>query len=759
MVYAMDIRSCRTLRAVCIAVGALVMGAWAGGVVADGGQYLLQVSVNGERLEATHGQTQRRWSWQIAGRVELRKGPADIVVQDAGPGFECADAIYVTNREGDNPVSNPDIEPPSLDALEEDGSELLHEYLMRIAREQYEERRKEVQASLGSRAALAERQKRLREQYRAMLGELPGKTPLNAKVIGTIECDEYRVERVMYESRPRHRVTANLYVPTTGRPPWPGVLVACGHSANGKAFEMYQAVSALMAKNGLVALCYDPICQGERHQLLDAPRHGTTTHTLLNAGALLVGRSVVGYEAWDGIRSLDYLLSRPEVDRGKPVGMTGTSGGGTQTTFLMALEDRIGPAAPSCYVMTRMRKFETLGPADGCQHLPGEGAAGFDHADYLIMRAPKPTIILAARGDYFDIDATREAAAEVRKVYEALEQGDGFDLFEGEHQHGFHPPHREAAVHWMRRWLVGDDTPVTEGGIEVHPDEKLWVTRSGQVVEEFEDERTVADFNLERAKELAGARRRFWAEHSVAECLAEVKRLIGMRDEGGPVTVQEAGSVSREGYRIEKLVILREGEVPVPGLLFVPEARRGKLPGTLYVDGRGKDEDAGPDGPIAGLVREGRVVLSIDARGFGETADNGSNAKYYNVEHRVAVLARHIGRPLLGQRVEDVLAAMDVLVRRDAVDASRIDIVGVERGGPVVLHAAALDSGLAAVTVRDSILSWMDDVVARPLGRNLAGHVVPGALTKYDLPDLVRAIGPRRVEVAAGSGSEGESSE
>ena len=129
--------------------------------------------------------------------------------------------------------------------------------------------------------------------------------------------------------------------------PWPGILFACGHSVNGKAYAAYQQACALLAQHGFVVLSYDPISQGERPQLTSASRYGTTTHTLLNIGARLVGRSVVWYEAWDGVRSIDYLLSRPEVDCSKPVGMTGTSGGGTQTTFLMAQDQRIGPAAPS----------------------------------------------------------------------------------------------------------------------------------------------------------------------------------------------------------------------------------------------------------------------------------------------------------------------------------------------------------------------------------------------------------------------------
>ena len=634
----------------------------------------------------------------------------------------------------------------TFDLLDNDGNELLYEYLMEEVHRLDTLRREAVEEALRSTQGLLSRQERLLARYREILGELPEKTPLNPMIRGSIECDGYRIERVIYESRPRHHVTANLYIPTAGPAPYPGVLVACGHSDNGKAFGNYQIVSALMAVNGFVALCYDPICQGERVQLPDAPRYGTTTHTLLNLGALLVGRSVVGYEAWDGIRSIDYLLSRPEVDPEKPVGMTGTSGGGTQTTFLMALDHRIGPAAPSCYVMTRARKFASHhGVADGCQHLPLEGKHGIDHTDYITMRAPKPTTILAARRDFFDIDGVREAAAEAGRIYGLLKHEERFELFESDDEHGFLPPHRSAAVNWMRRWLHPETDVAPESGIEARPDAELWAARGGQVFEEFADERSVADLNLERARELAETRRRFWSENPRETCLAEVRRLIGLREERGSVTAETVGLVERDGFRIEKTVIHRGGEVPVPSLLFVPDRLTGASPAAIYVDGGGKQSDAGPGGTIESIVRDGRIILSIDVRGFGETADSGSSGKYLNGEHRVAVLARHIGRPLLGQRVEDVLAALDVLSAREEVDSSRIDVVGIERGGPVVLHAAALDERIASVTLRDSIASWVDDVVARPLQEDLIGHVVPGALERYDLPDLVSIIAPRPV--------------
>src|SRR5262249_28491415 len=151
------------------------------------------------------------------------------------------------------------------------------------------QRRKEV-ASLKTPDALQARAQRIRERFREALGELPERTPLNARVVGTLHRPGYTVERVIYESRPAHLVTANFYRPD-GDGPFPGVLVPCGHSANGKAAEPYQRVCSLLASNGVAVLCFDPIGQGERVQALTADGKpaivgSTTEHTMAGIGAL-----------------------------------------------------------------------------------------------------------------------------------------------------------------------------------------------------------------------------------------------------------------------------------------------------------------------------------------------------------------------------------------------------------------------------------------------------------------------------------------
>ncbi len=467
-------------------------------------------------------------------------------------------------------------------------------------------------------------------------------------------------------------------------------------------------------------------------------------HKLDNVNSILVGRTAVGYQAWDGIRAADYLLSRPEVDRSKPLGMTGNSGGGAQTMYLMALDDRIGPAAPSCHITTLERNFELGGAGDGCQSPPLTGALGIDHPDFFVMRAARPSIILSAERDYKDIVFTRKTYTETQKAYALLDRSECMDMFAYNDTHSFSQPRREAAAQWMCRWLLGKPATIQEPELVPFDRKQLQVTESGQVLREFADALSVSDLNLRRAKELASARATFWQSHSPDEALETVRELSGVAETVPAADIEHCGVIDRGDHQIEKLILRTEGEVPVPALFVRPSQRGGKSKPVLYVDGRGKAADALPLGRVEQLVRAGHTVLSIDVRGFGETADSASKVVYAKGDHRTAMWSMHLGKPLLGQRVEDVLAALSCFPQLlPAHGAVKIALIGVGRAGPVVLHAGCFSDQVGGVTVRNSIRSWVDDVVASAREIHSISHIIPSALATYDLPDLAARIGDR----------------
>ncbi len=224
---------------------------------------------------------------------------------------------------------------------------------------------------------------------------------------------------------------------------------------NGKAAEAYQSFAQGLARQGYVCLIYDPISQGERLQYADANlkskiRPGVGEHLYAGNQQFLVGEFLGMWRAWDGIRALDYLLTREEVDP-QHVGVTGNSGGGTMTTWLCGLERRWTMAAPSCFVTTFRRNMENELPADTEQCPPRALSLRLDHADFLAAMAPKPVIILAKERDFFDVRGAEEAYARLKRLYALLGAEENISLFVGPTYHGYSQENREAMYRWFNR--------------------------------------------------------------------------------------------------------------------------------------------------------------------------------------------------------------------------------------------------------------------------------------------------------------------
>ncbi len=640
-----------------------------------------------------------------------------------------------------------DVLPAAIDGVAPD--RMLHAYLMNLAREAFTKRRATFE-SLESAEQIAEYQQQRRRYFIDALGGFPPRSPLNAQVVGQEDRDGYRIEKILFESQPKHFVTGILYLPN-GKPPYPGVLVPCGHSANGKARDLYQRAPILLAKHGLAAFCYDPIDQGERRQLLDTEgkpviTRATQGHNLTGVGATLVGRNTATYRIWDGMRAIDYLQSRADIDPNR-IGCTGISGGGTLTSYLMALDERIVAAAPGCYLTTFERLLDTIGPQDAEQNIFGQLAFGLDHPDYVILTAPRPALVMAATDDYFDIDGAWDTFRQAKRIYGRLEVPERVAMLEAPGGHGFPTLMRVGAARWMRRWLLRVDDAVTEPDFPIATDEDLWCTPRSEVML-LPGARSVYDLNREVEQTLAARRAAFWRETPAGEALDAVRRASGIRPraELPELPWEKVGMVRREGYRIDKLILRPEPGIWLPALAFVPDEPPSAASVYLHEDGKGAD--AGPEGPIAKLVAEGRLVLAVDLRGIGETQPGGKHSygAYLPPEWRDATIAYLLGRSLLALRAEDIVQCARLASRYSNEAAPRaVHLISVGRTGPPALHAAALEPELfATAEFHRCLISW-SNVVDTPLSKCQFANLIHGALKTYDLPDLLTTLPSEKV--------------
>jgi len=577
-------------------------------------------------------------------------------------------------------------------------------------------------------------QKRTRAACLEALGGFPARTPLNARVTGAVARDGYRIEKILFESRPGLYVTALLFMPDKARfaPPYPGVIIACGHSNDGKGSLVYQRGAVLAAANGIAALIYDPIDQGERRQGADGGN--CAGHNTTGASAMLLGWSTATFRIWDGMRALDYLASRPEVDA-KRLGCMGNSGGGTLTAFISALDERVVASSPSCYISSLQQVCAAMGPQDAEQNLFGQMAFGLEHSGWLLLRAPKATCVCAAQKDMFPIQGTYQTAKEVKAVYTRLGAADRFTIAEYDGPHAWAEPLKVSAVRWMNRWLRQDGDivipPETETGLKAG---EVNVTETGQVMK-LAGARSVYDIMRDEAARLAAAR----GEADAKALRESVRRLAGIRELNAiPVPVTHDRSTTPcDGGAIRRVALMRSEGVPVPAVLLMPVNPTGTP--VLMVDGCGKSNATAA---ATELLRGGRPVLVADVCGFGETY--GAAHKFYgaaNSDEGPAMVAYLLGRSLVGMRAEEVLMCARWL--SVACGSQQVELRAANWAVTPALHAAAAEPQLfAAVSWSDAPLAW-EDVVAKG-DRHRFSDLVHGALRSYTIADLKKSAAERK---------------
>jgi cephalosporin-C deacetylase-like acetyl esterase len=624
------------------------------------------------------------------------------------------------------------------------GEKQLNSYLMQQLHQQYALRQQKVQKALQSPAGIQAYQQQLRTAYQQLLGDLPVKTPLQPVVTGLLQQEGYHIEKIIYQSLPGHHVTASLYVPS-GKGPFPGLLLFCGHEPEAKATPSYQQTAVLLARKGFVVLMIDPLSQGERHQLTDSTgrpltRGGTTEHTLLNAAAALVGSSVAAYELWDNEQGLEYLLSRKEVDTTR-IGCLGNSGGGTQTTYFMAFDSRIKAAAVCSYITTRERTFELSGPLDGCVQIPDEGKMGMEITDYMHLLAPKPLLVLSGRYDFVDYTGAEQAYNEAKQCYKVLGAADHVQLVTIDDGHGISQPKREAAARWFRKWFYKDEQPVHETPATVLPPASLFATRTGELNSSFPAELTLQQHILHQAITLADKRQQFLRSVNSKAFADTLRHLLGISQQRMSVQAEYLQPVTGQ---MKKLLLRCNDEPPLPVIILRPHASAPVKEVLVYLHDEGKKKLLDSTALIQSYLQQGYALVLPDLRGIGETADNPefNHPKFYNKEYRNAISSLHLGRPLMGQRVTDLLMLLDYLKADSLLRNSRVTIKASGLTALVALHAAAIDERINRLQA-DHYLPSFVDITKHVIEKNWYSYVIPAVLRYYDVPDLVRIVDKR----------------
>jgi len=502
------------------------------------------------------------------------------------------------------------------------------EYQTEMAWEQDDQRRVAWEG-MRTEKDLLTAQREVEQHLLSMLGGFPReRTPLHPRITGNIQMDGFRIEKLIFESLPGVYVSALVYVPEDENKKHPAILVPAGHAANGKIH--YQALCQRLVQRGYFVISWDPVGQGERSQFWDAKTGKSrynlicAEHAVLGNLAYLAGTNLARWEIWDGIRAVDYLLTRPEVDPER-INITGTSGGGFQAAHIAALDRRIKVVVPSCYITALpMRIYNRIfkdPDSDPEQDLDGMLSNHVDHAGLLLMMYPRPVFVAAAVLDFFPIEGTHKTVREVTDLYRKFHHADRIGFAEGYHAHEYSLENQEAAMEFLDHF---NGLPARRGLAPVKEleDKMLQCTRTGQVMLDFEDARSLMDvireYYIEHKNKSAKTLKELYYSGLYPRInswsVAEFQGKISGRQE---IRWEARGSSHFEGVTIEKYVLHHSRYLELP-LLYFHKTDGNQRPVLLWLGKNGKA--TADDWPkLMKYVAAGYDVISVDPRGMGET--------------------------------------------------------------------------------------------------------------------------------------------
>ena len=628
-----------------------------------------------------------------------------------------------------------------------DAENTLYKTSCTLAFEQLHQREADL-ANLRTESDFLARQQMVKSKLTRLIGPLPPKTPLNAQITGVIKKDDFKVEKILFESMPGYYVTAALFLPVPRKGKLPVIIYASGHTENGFRSETYQHIIINLVKKGFAVFAFDPVGQGERWQYFNQDNtrrfNGTTIeHSYPGVQCYISGYSPTNYFVWDGIRSVDYLLTRKEIDPDR-IGMTGRSGGGTQTAYTAALDHRILAAAPECFITKMEYILKSIGPQDAEQNLYRMIYEGLDHADLLEVRAPKPTLMIATTRDFFSIQGVHETFTEAKRFYQGLQAGDQMMLAEDDDVHKSTRKNREAMYAFFQKHLKlpGDSKDLE---VEVFTEQELWVTASGKVSDL--QSKTLFDLNQSQVEQQLQALQENRELMSDLKTLkGTVKELSGFEPPTGPVESIFTGRTQESTYILEKYLVSGDRQYQIPLYFYKSKATRsGKL--VLIFSDKGIRAVNNGD-LVESLIKQGHDVLTADLPGAGSLGPGYLKGDAYvdNTSFNQWFAGILTGKSQVAIRAEDIISVTE-FAKSQLAYTQGISAISLGAFGSDLLHAALFEEDIESIGMINPFASYAEIATTPQYLPSLIPSVVAGAINSYDLPDLLAAMNPRPVLV------------
>jgi len=621
--------------------------------------------------------------------------------------------------------------------MKNDYSHMMLDYFIRRTRALNQER-KNILQNIKTKDQAEEYQSNVTQIIKkSFFPVMPEKTPLNPVITGTLKRKGYRIEKLLFESRPECLVSANLYIPENFEPPFPSVVAPCGHSAEGKAEPKYQEFSQRLVHNGFLVLIYDPFNQGERDQYTVLPKNSylrrscVVAHNMMGKQLQLIDEFFGSWRVWDGIRALDYVLTRQEADK-KFLGVTGNSGGGTLTTWLWAVEPRFTVAAPSCFITPFLYNLENELPQDIEQNPPDILANRIELGDFFISRAPSSLILLGQKYDYFDIRGFNEICKEVEKFYDIFNAKENFEFFIGNNPHGYYSDAQKAMVSFFCK-IAGKKHTKHEIEINIEKPETLFATEKGNVIKQ--GSKPIYIMIGEKVDEIEKNREKL----SVHKMKVILKKLFGI-----PETIEIPHYRVLRPYSLKKKTIARYGIETEKEIWIILKKKVENSEHIFNLEIENEINLCLPDICSEDEILNERKFLKkcaeyfIDVRGMGESMPEEKKNFFrpYGYDFMIDRFYYMFGESYLGKRIFDVLSTIQLIKSKGC---KTINLYGNRQGAIIGLFVALFSEEIKNIYL-EKLPESFSKLAQVPSTKLPSSNFQKGLLKITDIPEIIKEI-------------------